>query len=234
MEGHYTYIGNLVHDADSQKFLTGIAVGVLLLILGLYSKSKLSSKEAIEKELVPRKSFGLFNFYDLFVEMFIKYHDSVLGKENRKYASFSASIFLFIFATNLLGLFPGMVAVTTSVWINVGIAIVVFIYFNAKGIQVNGWFGHFKHFCGPLYWLAWFMFPIEIFSALLRIVTLNLRLYWNINADHLVLGIFTDNFKIIGSAFYGLGLFVSLMQAFIFTTLTMVYVLLSIQHADDH
>ncbi|MCL4125777.1 UNVERIFIED_CONTAM: hypothetical protein GTU68_019365 [Idotea baltica] len=224
----------MTSDPNSQKFITAFAVGILILLVGYLSKRKLSTKADIEAAVIPQKKLSLFNFFDLFVEGFIKYHDNVLGKENRKYASFSASIFLFIFLCNLIGLFPGMAAVTTSVWINVGMAIVVFIYFNAKGIEANGWFGHFKHFCGPLYWLAWFMFPIEILGAFLRIVTLNLRLYWNINADHLVLGIFTDNFKILGSAFYGLGLFVCLMQAFIFTTLTMVYILLAVQHSEDH
>jgi F-type H+-transporting ATPase subunit a len=177
---------------------------------------------------------SLFGVFDLFIEAFVKYHDNILGKSNRKYISFSASIFLFVFLSNLLGLFPGMAAITTTVWVNVAIALVVFIYFNAKGIEVNGWIGHLKHFCGPLWWLAWFMFPIELLGAVLRILTLNLRLYWNINADHLVLGIFTDQFKIMGSFFYGLGLFVSFMQAFIFTTLTMVYILLSVQHSEKH
>ena len=79
------------------------------------------------------------------------------------------------------------------------------------------------------------LFGVEILSVLLRVLTLNLRLYWNINADHMVLSIFNDMAGgLFGSVFYGLGTFVSFMQAFIFTVLTMVYILLATQHEEEH
>ena len=80
------------------------------------------------------------------------------------------------------------------------------------------------------------IFLVEIFGLLLRPVTLNLRLYWNVTADHLVLGIFTDQlvkgFGLLGFPLYALGTFVAFMQAFIFTTLTIVYILFATQHEE--
>jgi F-type H+-transporting ATPase subunit a len=82
--------------------------------------------------------------------------------------------------------------------------------------------------------MAPFMFVLEIFSISLRILTLNLRLYWNIKADHVVVSTFTD---LLGhglpAGFYVMGTFVSFMQAFVFTTLTMVYILLASQHDEE-
>lgn len=234
MEAHYTYIGEFVADHDSQEFISGIILFVLILLLGKVAASRLSTRQKREQHIVPDSSFGLHGFFDFFVESFLSYHDSILGKENRRYASFSGSIFMFLLASNLIGLFPGMAAITTTVWINVGMALVVFIYFNYMGFREHGFWGYLKHFAGPVWFLAWFLFPIEVFSALLRILTLNLRLYWNIQADHLVLGIFTELGKLAAFPVYILGTFVSFMQAFIFTTLTMVYILLAVQHEEEH
>lgn len=232
MEG-YTFIGTVIKDPNVQKFTTAVLLGAALLGAGAYVKAKLGKKEEREQELVPRK-FNLLGFFDLFVEAFVGFHDSVVGPENRRYASFSGSIFLFLLAANFLGLVPGMAAVTTTVWINVGIAIVVFIYFNYLGVKHNGLVGYLRHFAGPLLPLAILIFPLEVFSTMLRVFTLNLRLYWNISADHIVMATFTGLAPFAGVPAYLLGAFVGFMQAFIFTTLTMVYIQLAVQHEEEH
>lgn len=231
MADHYTYIGDLIElSPDAQEFVTAIGLGGLLIVLGTYAANGIKEGSII---IIPRK-FSLTAFFDLCFEAFINFSDSIMGKHNRKYASFTAAIFFFLFLSNLSGLIPGMAAATTTVWLNVGMAIVVFIHFNAVGVKSQGLKGYLLHFCGPILPLAVMMFPLEILSTCLRILTLNLRLYWNINADHIVLGIFTELLK--GAAFpiYALGTFVSFMQAFIFTTLTMVYILLAQQHEESH
>ena len=101
---------------------------------------------------------------------------------------------------------------------------------------------YIRHFFGPLnlkspaILLALLIFVIEVFSTLLRILTLNLRLYWTITGDHLVLEAFTEMWPHIGVpvVFYILGTFVCFMQAFVFTILTMIYTLLATQHSEDH
>ena len=102
-------------------------------------------------------------------------------------------------------------------------------------MKENGLINYLKHFCGPVPALAILIFPVEIISTTLRILTLNLRLYWNISADHMVMSGFVDQvFGPSGIVIYVLALFVSFMQAFIFTTLSMVYILLAVQHEEEH
>ena len=200
------------------------------------SQETIDSQVLVE-ELAPKSSGSLlYRVFDFFMEAFVSYHDSVLGKHNRKHVPFTGSIFFFLLFANLLGLVPGMAAATTTVWVNVAIALTVFCYFNYWGIKEHGFWNYIKHFGGgtPL-WIAWFIFVVEIVSTCMRVLTLNLRLYWNISADHLVLGAFTEMTKlVIPCAFYALGTFVSFMQAFVFATLTMIYILLATQHEEAH
>lgn len=234
MAVHETYLSYLFRDPNWQKFAGAVAIGAGLIIAGRAAAARLRSPEAVSESVVPEEKFTLFAFFDLFVSAFVRFYDSILGSEDRKHLPFVATVFIFIFTSNLLGLVPGVPAVTTTVWVNVAMAVVVFIYFNWQGVKANGLWGYLKHFCGPLWYLAPFMFFLEAFSTCLRILTLNLRLYWNITADHKVLEAFTD-FGGIGVPvlIYVLGTFVCFMQAFIFTTLTMVYILLATQHEEE-
>jgi len=225
---------SITEDADLQKYSCAGVLAVFILFLGLALTKRLRTKEGISRAVIPSARFSLFGLMDFCVESFIAFHDSILGKANRSHASFTFTIFLFLLISNLAGLIPGMPAITTTVWINVGMAIVVFLYFNIMGIKAHGLLGYLKHFAGPMLILAPLIFPLEILSIFLRILTLNLRLYWNITADHLVLSILTGLGDVAATPVYLLGTFVSFMQAFVFTTLTMIYILLATQHGDDH
>ncbi len=232
MGGHYTYFQHVIENEDGQKFLAAFLLSVILLFLGRKAAARLSHSN--DNALIPETKLTLFTFFDLLIEGFVGFHDSILGKENRKYINLSVAVFIFVLFSNLLGLIPGMPAITTTVWINVALALVVFTSFNYYGIKSNGLFGYLKHFWGPIWWLGPFIFSLEILSTCLRILTLNLRLYWNITADHLVLSIFTDLVPFgVPVAFYALGTFVCFMQAFVFTILTMVYILLATQHEEE-
>lgn len=235
MGAHYTYVSHLIEDQNWQKLATAIAVGSGLCLMGRALTKRISSPQGVEDAIVPDEKMSVFGVLDVVVGSFVQFHDSVLGKEGRKHIPFNLSIFLFVFISNLLGLVPGMAAITTTVWVNVAMALVVFYYFNREGIRENGVIGYIKHFCGPVVFLAPLIFIIEIISTLMRILTLNLRLYWNISADHLVLGIFSDMVPfLVPVIFYGLGTFVCFMQAFVFTVLTMVYIMLATQHEEEH
>lgn len=238
MEG-YTYLGHISGNPDVQKFIVGLAVGGVLLGLGLRAASSLKDSAALRGAVIPSKRANLSGVFDLFIEAFVKYFDSVLGKERREFLPFCASVFFFILAANLLGLVPGMPAATTTVWLNVGMALVVFIAFNWIGIREQGLIGYLKHFCGGLhYWpmvlIGIVVFALEILSTCLRILTLNMRLYWNISADHIVLGTFTSLTKYgVPVLFYAMGTFVCFMQAFVFGTLTMIYIFFVVQHEEE-
>src|SRR3972149_5145696 len=93
----------------------------------------------------------------------------------------------------------------------------------------------FKPFLGPVWWMAPIMLPIEIVSHLARPLSLSLRLFGNITGDHLVVAIFLGLVPfVVPSIFYGLGLFVSFMQAFIFTVLSMIYISGAVAHEEEH
>jgi len=231
---HYNFFQHFNSDENVQKISAAALVVLFLIVVGKALTSRLASRAQIESAIVPEEKISLFGLFDFMIESFVSFQDSILGKENRRYLSFTATVFFTILFCNLLGLIPGMPAATTTVWLNVGIAFVVFVFFNLEGIRANGLIGYLKHFCGPIVLLAPFILPLELISTCLRLLTLNLRLYWNITADHTVLATFIDLTKLVVPCFfYAMGTFVAFMQAFIFTTLTMIYILLATQHDEE-
>jgi len=237
---NYSYLNHLIPPSgdlavDAQKLVFASAVAGGFLFAGHYFGSRLKTAEGVQDAVVPPKRITPFALIDLLIESFIKYNDSVMGKKNRRHVPFVATIFFFIFALNVLSLVPGMPVSTTTVWLNVAMALVVFIHFNFHGIKTHGFLGYMKHFWGPVALLGPFLLAAELLSLFIRILTLNLRLFWNITADHLVLSTFVDLLPLfLAAPFYFLGLFVSFMQAFIFTTLTMIYILLATEHEEHH
>jgi F-type H+-transporting ATPase subunit a len=108
----------------------------------------------------------------------------------------------------------------------------VFLYYNLVGFKENG-FGYLKHFMGPVWYLAPLIGAIEVASHVFRPISLGLRLRGNIMGDHVVLGIFNHLVPyLVPAVFYGVGLFVAFVQAFVFCLMTMVYISLSASH--DH
>ena len=123
-------------------------------------------------------------------------------------------------------------------WGNITFALGVtsFLMYNYYGLKLGG-MEYIKHFVGPIWWLGVLMVPLELIDNFVRPVSLSLRLFGNLNGDHLVLGIFTDmTYVLVPVAFYILGLLVCLIQAFVFTLLSVVYLSLALphEHHDDH
>ena len=237
MENHYTYFHSLgLTDANHQKIATAIAVGMALIFIGAGCAKALSRKRnrlGTQDGVIPDAKITTAGVADFFVESLVAFQDSILGKENRKYLPITATVFLYVFVLNVLGLIPGIPAATTSVWTTVPVALFIFLSFNYYGIKEQGLVHYIKHFAGPVWWLAVLIFPLEVFGTFLRILTLNLRLYWNISADHMVLGTFTGLVPyLIPVIFYALGTFVCFMQAFVPTVLTMIYIMLATQHEE--
>jgi len=177
--------------------------------------------------------------------------DQVMGKGKRKYIPFCFTLFIFILAMNLFGLIPGFSASTDDLPINFGLALVTVVMYHAAGIKNTG-LGHYVgHFFGPKFpgkpalWVIpfillfrIFMLGIEIISHVVRPVTLSLRLYGNMLADHAVLMSFMAMVGkfLIPVIFYLMGAFICLVQASVFTLLTMVYINLAVgeDSAHDH
>jgi F-type H+-transporting ATPase subunit a len=123
-------------------------------------------------------------------------------------------------------------APTSNINANFAVAAIVFFAYNYYGIKEHGP-SYIKQFMGPVAWLAPFMILVEIISHLVRPVSLSLRLFGNINGDHLALAVFSDLVPMfVPMIFMGLGMFVAFLQAFIFTILSAIYIQMAISH--DH
>jgi F-type H+-transporting ATPase subunit a len=159
--------------------------------------------------------------------------DQIIGHGYEQFQAWVTCIFLFVLINNLLGLIPGIAAPTVSPWVPLGLALPTFFFYNYQGIRAQGLIGYVKHFCGPIWWMAWLLLPIEIVSHLARVLSLTIRLYANMFASDMVtLGFFSLIPVGIPAVFLGLHVFVSLIQAFVFMLLTMIY--LSLAVAKEH
>jgi F-type H+-transporting ATPase subunit a len=88
---------------------------------------------------------------------------------------------------------------------------------------------------GPVWWLAWLLFPIEIISHLARIMSLTIRLYANMFASDLITLIFFSGIPLVVPIVgLGLHLFVAVIQAYIFMLLNMIYLAEATAHAEQH
>ena len=101
----YTYLTPIIEEPNWQKFTAAVVLGGALVFLGKKVTSRLRKPSGIEQEIVPAKKMNPFGIIDVLVGTFISYHDSIVGKENRKYVSFTGSIFLFLLAANFWALF---------------------------------------------------------------------------------------------------------------------------------
>ena len=124
-----------------------------------------------------------------------------------------------------MGLVPGLMSPTASTSVTFALGITSFVYYNYIGISENGLVGHLKHFAGPIPWLAFLMFPIELISNLVRPMSLGIRLFGNLFGDEQILGTISGLVPWIAPAIImPLSLFVAFMQTFIFVLLSILYI----------
>ena len=208
-----------------------MAVFVLLIFILLAVAAKMVTRYREEK-LYPDKGFSLRNILEVCVELFLGLINSVIGERGREFFPVLATLFFFILVSNILGLIPGFLPPTSYLTVNLSCALLVFIYYNYVGFKEHG-VGYLKQFAGPVIYIAPLMFVIELIGHCVRPISLSLRLFGNINADHTLVGIISELVPLGAPiAFLALGLFVSFLQAFIFTMLSMVYISMAISH--DH
>jgi F-type H+-transporting ATPase subunit a len=156
--------------------------------------------------------------------------ESQIGHAGGRYVPFFGTMFIFILVSNLIGLIPAFESPTMNAPVTLGCAMATFFYYHLTGVQANG-FKYILQFMGPKWWLAFLMFPIEIFSHLARPLSLTIRLYANMFAGEQVTLMFLGmTYLVVPVIFMGLHVFVSLLQAYIFMLLTMSYVGASVSH----
>jgi len=156
--------------------------------------------------------------------------EEVVGHNGSKYVAFFGTIFLFILFMNLIGLIPGFDSPTMYPMVPLGMAVSVFVFYHAAGLKEHK-AGYIRQFLGPMLWMAPLIFVIEIISHTARMLSLTVRLFANMFAGEQVYLTFVALTKVVVPvAFIGLHLFVSLLQAYIFMVLAMVYVGGAVSH----
>lgn len=159
--------------------------------------------------------------------------EQIIGHGYERFQAFVTCILLFVLLNNFLGLIPGVVTPTSQPVVPLGLAVLTFIYYNYHGIRTQGPIGYIKHFAGPVWWMSWLILPIEVVSHLARVLSLTIRLYANMLASDLVTLVFFSLIPLaVPTIFLGLHFAVSIIQAFVFMLLTMIY--LSLATAHDH
>ncbi len=157
--------------------------------------------------------------------------EQVIGHGYERFQPYLTCIGLFVLINNLVGLIPGVAAPTTSIMVTLGLAVPTFLYYNFYGIKEQGIVGYLKHFAGPIWWMAWLVFPIEVFSHVARILSLSVRLYANMFAGDLVTLVFFSMLPIgLPAVFLLFHFAISFIQAFVFMLLTMIYLSLAVAH----
>ncbi len=152
----------------------------------------------------------------------------VVGEHGLKYFPVVMTFAVLILVSNLMGFFPMFMSPTAATSVTFALGISSFLYYNGIGIKENGLLGHLRHFAGPIWWIAPLLFFIEIIGNLIRPMSLGLRLFGNMFADEQVMlnitGLAPPWTWIAGLFLMPLGLFVALIQTFVFVLLSMVYI----------
>ena len=157
--------------------------------------------------------------------------EQIIGHGYERFQAFVTCIFLFVVLNNLLGLIPGIVTPTSSPVVPLGIALSTWVYFNFYGFKEQGIGGYLKHHAGPIWWIWPLLFPIEIVSNCARVMSLTIRLYANMFASDLVTLVFFSLIPVgIPIVFLGLHAGVSLIQAYVFMLLAMIYLGQAVSH----
>jgi len=186
---------------------------------------------------------------ELTVEKLAELLDSLIGPGGRKYLPLLGSLFLFITCLNLMGLIPGIKSPTSNWNCTIALALIVIIYVQAVAIKENGFLGYLKHLSGSpkgliMWGLAPLMFPLHILGEAVKPLSLSLRLFGNISGEDTIIlsivglvksaGLFAPLPFILLLFLFGLAVVTSFLQAFIFTALSSIYIMISTAHTEEH
>ena len=195
---------------------------VFVLLLAYFAVVRLS--------LSVEKPGGVQHLAEMTEEFVNDQAESIIGHGYERFTPYLIALLLFILLSNLLGLVPGLESPTANVTVPLGFALCTFLYYHYHGIREHG-FSYIKQFLGPVWWLSWLLFPIEVISHCARVLSLTVRLYANMLAGDLVTLAFFSLVPIgIPLIFLGLHLGVAIVQAYVFFLLATIYLSLAVSH----
>jgi F-type H+-transporting ATPase subunit a len=180
-------------------------------------------------QMVPGR---LQNLMEVIVSSIEEFMVETIGEEGRWLFPLAATVFLYVFLGNLIGIIPGFFPPTANLNTTASCALVVVIFTHVIGVKYHG-AGYIKHFLGPVWWMSPLIFIIEIIGHLARILSLSFRLFGNMMGHEIVLAIL---FSLAGAFFaplpiMALGIFVAFVQGFVFFLLSIIYFSGAMEHA---
>ena len=226
-----------------------LTAGFATLLIIIISLTACFAAGKPEAAVIPHKGVSIRGFFEVLVEFLYNLVEGILGHKGAKkfVPLFLGPAFLYLLINNLIGLIPGFTPATENFNTNFAIGILSFALYNIWGLIDMGPAKYMAHFFGPkelregglgmliigiVFGVV--MFAIEIVSHAIRPITLSLRVTGNMMGDHSVLGAMISVAPwVVPMVFYVLGLFVCFMQAFVFTILSTVYILLATHHEEE-
>lgn len=218
------HIGSHDISFTNASLWMALVVGAVLVLMGLASA---------RRAMVPGR---LQSFAEILMGMIGSTMTDVAGKESLKYFPAIFTLFIFVLFANLGGMVPYSFTVTSHIVVTFALAILVFLATTLIMITRHGVGGFLHYFlpAGTPWWMIWLIYPIEMISYLSRPVSLSIRLAANMTAGHILLKIMAGFVVmlasvlsiaplalVIGVTAFEIG--IALLQAYIFTVLTCVY-----------
>lgn len=226
-----------------QHIASMILVALLMTLLAFAARAQLNRAG---NDLLPETKLTSRNLMELLLEGVLSLMQFAMPyKAALKHFWLVGTLAFFILFSNLLGLIPGFIPPTESWNTTLACASIVFVYYNTYALYKLG-FGHIAHMANPVgepwgWFLAPLFLPVELISHCIRPASLSIRLLCNIAGDHLVMAVFVGIFPLLlPLPFLALGLFVALVQTFVFSLLTCVYIgeveamIAAHQHHESH
>jgi F-type H+-transporting ATPase subunit a len=232
------HIGGFILDLSPTKHVLFLLLCAILLVV-----AAISTARAYRKMLVPH---GFVNLVELLV-VFIR--DEVvlpnMGPGGIRYTPYLLTTFFYILTMNLIGLVPYGATATGNIMVTAGLAAIAFLMIQISAIHAQGLKNYLMHLTGGVHWGLWvIMIPIEILGLFTKPFALCIRLFANMSAGHIVIlsllglifmfqSLAVAPASVLFALFINLlELFVAVLQAYIFTMLTAVFMGFGIQ--TDH
>lgn len=190
------------------------------------------------------------SIFEMLAEFILNLIESAAGKSfARRIFPLVGGLFLFIIFANYSGLLPGVGTIwygdhipifrppSADLNMTIAMALVTFVAVQFFGISAHGVVGRIKHMADPP-----FLFPIEVISEFSRIISLSFRLFGNVFAGEVLLGVMYAianiiKFSVVGLlvpvVFLYLEVLFGAIQALVFALLTLIYIVLAAAHHDD-
>jgi len=176
------------------------------------------------------KPKGAQALLEVIIEFFYSLIDTGMGKSGRKFVPIVGAIFTFIAFLNLSWFIPNMVPPTTDLMTTAALGITTLAIVHAMGIREKGLVGYLRHFAEP----TPILLPMNLLEEVVRPFSLAIRLFGNMFGEKMVVTILFILAPLIApTPVMALGILMGLIQAFIFTLLTVTY-LATATHGHGH